>query len=132
MAGPRPTILFLGDRSPTTSQTFINNQILSLLARGAGVTVLTFGTDPDAVGHVSSRRILDQVRLIVVPPPRNGWRGLMALPAVLTGRVARHARSLRSVGRLRSLGSYHLQAVHTAGRLVGRLNGDYIFAHFGP
>ncbi|HEV2673899.1 MAG TPA: glycosyltransferase [Aliidongia sp.] len=66
-----PRIALLLDNYPAISETFIDNQILSLIERGLDVTILSFGRGtPDTSGlHEATRRILASVRLVRVTVP---------------------------------------------------------------
>jgi colanic acid/amylovoran biosynthesis glycosyltransferase len=76
-------IAFLTDRFPALSETFIENQILSLLDLGIDVTILASGRGSTEVMHEATRRILAEAQIVYLPTPRpraQRWLDLLALP----------------------------------------------------
>ena len=79
--GTGPRIALLLDNYPAVSETFIDNQILSLIDLGLDVTILSFGRGvPDlANAHETTRRILAGTRIIRVPVPHPRAKRLLDL-----------------------------------------------------
>jgi colanic acid/amylovoran biosynthesis glycosyltransferase len=130
-------IALLLDNYPTISETFIDNQILSLIDRGLDVTILSAGRRmPDAARlHAATRRVLAAARVVrlEVPQPRRADRlkdlGFLARHPAATARILS-----RALGRRTLPGSYDLlRLVMAEAGLAGeRRQFDYVFCHFAP
>jgi len=133
--GAATRIALLLDNYPAVSETFIDNQILSLIDRGLDVTILSFGRGtPDlASAHETTRRILAAAHLIRIPVPRPSAQRLLDLAY-----LARHPiQTLRVLAR--ALGSGGVPAPYDFIRLVmaavvlgPRRRFDQILCHFAP
>lgn len=127
-------IAILTDRFPALSETFIENQILSLLDLGIAVTVLASGRGSTEILHESTRRILAEAEIVYLPTPQPRlWRWLDILAVAAQPRaVARVAGALRRLG---STPNPHevLRLILAAAVLPdeGR-HFDYVFSHFAP
>ena len=129
-------IALLLDNYPAISETFIDNQILSLIDRGLDVTILSFGRGtPDTSGlHEATRRILAAARVIRVTVPRPKAGRALDLLYLLAHPIA----SLRIlIGALRggALPSPYdfIRLVMAAVGLRGQACGfDDVFCHFAP
>lgn len=131
--GPR-SIAILLDGFPEISQTFINNQILSLLDLGIEVTILSFGRGAPSGSHASTARIAEQARVVYLGVPRRRSRRLLDLAM-----LAAHPRiTVRLLRRMWVNGGiprpYDLVKLVMAERgLAGRHRCfDFVFCHFGP
>ena len=118
---------------PTPSQTFINNQILSLLDRGVEVSVISVGRGGSGTDHASSRRIVGEAAIAWLPAPRLGPGKLADL-----GWLLRHPRATLRAGRALAgfgspLGSYELvRLARAVTALKPCRDQEYLFCHFGP
>ncbi|GGE99176.1 colanic acid biosynthesis glycosyltransferase WcaL [Aliidongia dinghuensis] len=129
-------IALLLDNYPAISETFIDNQILSLLDRSIDVTILSFGRGvPDASRlHGATRRILEAARLIRIGVPRPRAGRAFDLLYLLAHPIA----TLRIL--LRALGAGALPSPYDFIRLVMAavdlgsqpLGFDHVFCHFAP
>ncbi|MEI9984540.1 MAG: hypothetical protein WDN69_15855 [Aliidongia sp.] len=94
-------IAVLTNRFPAVSETFIENQILSLLDLGIEVTVLASGHGPTEILHDATRRILAEAEIIYLPIPRprtKRWLDMLTLPL-------KPRATLRIAGAFRRLGA---------------------------
>jgi colanic acid/amylovoran biosynthesis glycosyltransferase len=127
-------IAILTDRFPALSETFIENQILSLLDLGIEVVILASGRGTAEITHAATRRILAEARIIYLPVPRPSRRRWLDLLGVL----ARPQAALRVVGALRRLGAAPgpygvVRLIKAATALAGQpMAFDHIFCHFAP
>jgi colanic acid/amylovoran/stewartan biosynthesis glycosyltransferase WcaL/AmsK/CpsK len=126
-------IAFLTDRFPALSETFIENQILSLLDLGIDVTILASGRGSTEVMHAATKRILAEAQIVYLPTPRpraQRWLDLLALPLRL-GSAWRIATTLR---RLRARPGLHeiLRLILAASVLEYGQRFDFVFCHFAP
>ena len=129
-------IALLLDNYPAISETFIDNQILSLIDRSLDVTILSFGRGtPETSGlHEATRRILGAARIlrVTVPRPRAGRAldllYLLAHPIASLGILARAL----SIGALPSPYDF-IRLVMAAVDLRGQeCRFDHVFCHFAP
>ncbi|HLZ66875.1 MAG TPA: glycosyltransferase [Aliidongia sp.] len=129
-------IALLLDNYPAVSETFIDNQILSLIELGLDVTILSFGRDtPDLSNlHETTRRILAGARIVrvTVPRPRSGrlldLAFLAAHPIASLGILARALRG----GTLPSPYDF-IRLVMAAVGLAGEARRfDHVLCHFAP
>ena len=134
--GSRLSIALLLDNYPAVSETFIDNQILSLIERGIDVTILSFGrgTPDPAAQHETTRRILASATLIRVPVPRPSAErrkdlAYLAAHPIATGRIL--ARALRA-GAVP--GPYDFIRLVMAAVTLGTAprGFDQILCHFAP
>jgi len=129
-------IALLLDNYPAMSETFIDNQILSLIDRGLDVTILSFGRDtPDISSlHDMTRRILAAAKLIRVPVPRPRSKRLLDLAYLLAHPIATIrilVRALRG-GALPAPYDF-IRLVMAAVTLAGPVRTfDHVFCHFAP
>lgn len=134
--GTRLSIALLLDNYPAVSETFIDNQILSLIDRGVAVTILSFGRGTPDTGnlHETTRRILAAATLIRVPVPRPSARRLLDLAYLGSHPIA----SLRILVRALKAGSLpspydFIRLVMAAVTLGGPARAfDHVFCHFAP
>ena len=134
--GARLSIALLLDNYPAVSETFIDNQILSLIDRGIAVTILSFGRDvPDSANqHETTRRILAAAQIIRVPVPRPSAQRLLDLAYLVAHPIAT-ARILVRALRAGSLPAPYdfIRLVMAAVTLDGPARSfDHIFCHFAP
>jgi colanic acid/amylovoran biosynthesis glycosyltransferase len=130
-------IALLLDNYPRISETFIDNQILSLIDRGLDVTILSAGRAMPAATtlHGTTRRVLDavQVMRLDMPRPSRAERikdlGYLARHPVATARILARALGRRTLPR-----SYDFfRLVMAEASLAGeRRRFDYVFCHFAP
>ena len=129
-------IALLLDNYPAVSETFIDNQILSLIDRGLDVTILSFGRGTPDTGslHDTTRRILDAARIIRIPVPRPSSQRLLDLAYLLAHPIATLrilARALRG-GALPAPYDF-IRLVMAAVTLAGPVRTfDHVFCHFAP
>jgi len=134
--GARLSIALLLDNYPAVSETFIDNQILSLIERGIAVTILSFGRGtPDvATLHETTRRILAGAQIIRIPVPRPSARRLLDLAYLAAHPIATVrmlARALRA-GTLPAPYDF-IRLVMAAVTLDGPARSfDHVFCHFAP
>jgi colanic acid/amylovoran biosynthesis glycosyltransferase len=126
-------VALLTDRFPAISETFIENQILSLLDLGIEVTILASGRGSTEVMHESTRRILAEARIVYLPTPRpraRRWLDVLSLP--LRPRAA--LRIATALKRLKARPGPHeiLRLILAASVLDGPQRFDYVFCHFAP
>jgi colanic acid/amylovoran biosynthesis glycosyltransferase len=120
-------ILYVVDHFPTLSQTFIENQMRTLLELGCRITVLSFGAGMAAPAHDTTAWLLERITLLRVPLPETAGR------AAIPGQIWRAAARLPALLRLlRPLGLYRTRAILSAAALLPRIEADAILAHFGP
>ena len=126
-------VALLTDRFPALSETFIENQILSLLDCGIDVTILASGRGSTEVMHDATRRILAEAEIIYLPTPRpraERWLDLLSLP--LRPRAAwRIATALRRL-ELRPGPHEILRLILAASVLESPRRFDFVFCHFAP
>ena len=129
-------IALLLDNYPAISETFIDNQILSLIDRGIAVTILSFGRgtpDTDKM-HETTRRILAAAQLIRVPVPRPSRQRLLDLAYLAAHPIA----TLRILVRARRAGALpapydFIRLVMAAVTLGGPARSfDHVLCHFAP
>jgi colanic acid/amylovoran biosynthesis glycosyltransferase len=127
-------IAILTDRFPSLSETFIENQILSLLDLGIEVVILASGRGAADITHAATRRILAKAPVIHLPVPRpSRQRWLDLLAGLAQPRSALHVlHALRRLGT--APGPYGvIRLIKAATALVGKpMAFDYVFCHFAP
>jgi colanic acid/amylovoran biosynthesis glycosyltransferase len=132
--GTGPRIALLLDNYPAVSETFIDNQILSLIDLGLDVTILSFGRGlPDTSGlHEGTRRILANARVIRVPVPRPSKQRLMDLGFLLLHPVATLRILLRALGKGELPGPYDFirLVMASVGLAGGPRTFDHVLCHF--
>ncbi len=126
-------IAFLTDRFPAISETFIENQILSLLDLGIEVTILASGRGSTELLHDATKRILAEAEIIYLPTPRPSaqrWRDLLALPF----NVPATLRIVSALRRLKARPGPHeiLRLILAASVLETGRRFDFVFCHFAP
>jgi colanic acid/amylovoran biosynthesis glycosyltransferase len=133
-AGRTLRIALLVENFPETSQTFINNQILSLLALGVDVTILSCGRGGAAQAHSSTLEIRQRAKIVHLRVPGPASRrlrelALLALHPFITLRIV-----WRTLLRTGLPGPYDLtKLVLAALDLRGEPRSfDLLFCHFGP
>jgi colanic acid/amylovoran biosynthesis glycosyltransferase len=122
-----PHILYVVDHFPTLSQTFIENQMRTLVELGFRVTVLSFGQGAPKPMHDTTEWLLDRITLLQVPLPESAGRSV--IPPEFWRAGARLPPAFRL---LQSLGRYRSRVVLGAEALLPKLEADAILAHFGP
>jgi colanic acid/amylovoran biosynthesis glycosyltransferase len=127
-------IALLVDNFPQTSQTFIDNQILSLLARGIDVTILSFGRGDAAQRHSSTLQIERQARIIRLRVPGPASQRLSDLALVAAHPLTTWRIIWRALVAGEILRPYDLTKLVMAARGLGNspLSFDALFCHFGP
>ena len=127
-------IAILTDRFPALSETFIENQIVSLLDLGIAVTIIASGRGSTEILHASTRRILAEAQILYLPVPQprhRRWRD--ALAVLVRPRAA--ARILGALHRIHAWPGPHeiLRLILAAPVLAGEAKHfDYVFCHFAP
>ena len=127
-------IAVLTDRFPAVSETFIENQIVSLLDLGVEVTVLASTAGACEVLHGATRRILAETGIVVLGTPRRRGRRWLDLLSVLV-RPAASLRVAIALWRLRAWpGPYDFIRLVLAAASLSRVRTrfDYLFCHFAP
>jgi len=127
-------IAILTDRFPALSETFIENQIVSLLDLGIAVTIIASGRGSTEILHASTRRILAEARIVYLPVPQPRHRRWRDALAVLT-RPRATRRILSALHRIHAWPGPHeiLRLILAAPVLAGEAKHfDYIFCHFAP
>jgi colanic acid/amylovoran biosynthesis glycosyltransferase len=121
-------IVYVVDHFPTLSQTFIENQMRTLIELGFRVTVVSFGRGDDNIRHETTDWLTERIALHVVPlPDPSEWRHS------LTQLWRARRRGTVLLRLLRRLGAYRWRVVLAAASAgLPVLKADAILAHFGP
>ena len=127
-------IAVLTDRFPAVSETFIENQIVSLLDLGVEVTVLASAAGAREVLHGATRRILAETGIVVLGAPRRRGRRWLDVLSVLARPVAALKVATALWRRRAWPGPYDFIRLVLAAAALGRARTrfDYLFCHFAP
>jgi colanic acid/amylovoran biosynthesis glycosyltransferase len=127
-------IAILTDRYPALSETFIENQILSLLDLGIEIVIVASGRGSTELVHAATRRILAEATIIYLPVLRpRARRWLDCLAALARPHAA--GRVLAALWRIRALPRPHdlIRLILATTALAGKpARFDHVFCHFAP
>jgi colanic acid/amylovoran biosynthesis glycosyltransferase len=127
-------IAILTDRYPALSETFIENQIVSLLDIGVEVVIFASGRGSTETVHAATRRIMAEATIIYLPVPRPRARRWLDCLAVLS-RPRAGMQVLAALWRIRALPRPHdlIRLILAASMLAGKpTRFDHLFCHFAP
>lgn len=124
-------ISFFVDSFPSLSETFITNQVITLLDRGHNVEILAFEQSDDWGVHeeISQYNLSD--RATYIPPPETYVEGASALATALPSLLGENVR-LTDLCNILSNGTRSPRQLTVLDSLIRRDQPDVYHAHFGP